>query len=774
MTDQKAIKQKILATLDKLRGTTPFFSDTKLLELVAATLGTEKLDSILSDIKAVQLLTNRHDGFVPPLYIFNFINNISKTVNPKSHLDPWLTPSSPCNFFDFGTTTAYCINQTAIEIIKTVFANDKNEIHLGDVSKQLDSLKMKFDFITSFPPFGMRRDPIEINGFRTSNDFAATLLIQSSMLLNDNGKAVFLMPLSFLFNEKTKELLNNLGLFVDAVFAIPSGAFLPQTNIPSNLVVVTKQPKEKTFIAEISTDEKANKAVLDNYNNRRVGKAIQLGALVDLKEFKSIQALVYENEIHELVKRIGYPPISLTDIALTIQYVKQDSKDDIVHISNSIYFPKIGNSPVVTNPFEMKLKNPRNYFQINLDETKANANYVANYFNSTFGNKIRKSLEVGVTIPQISKSQLVTCILYLPEIKTQLELIEIDSKIDQFTFRLDELKRDLWKQPRSYNSIAKELKSINQEEKLEHWIDTLPFPISSILWRYYATKENDKKVEHLFHFFEALSEFFSMIMLSALVQDREFYKQECAKWIDTDEKFKEWYFRATFGNWNVLTSRLSKATREYLTDKDKQELCKSFYGNPSVAFLSMLTNKGIVNILFSIAELRNKWKGHGGITSEEENKQRVTTLERQLNELRKFIDNGFEETRMLSPTTSSYEDGVFTFNAKELVGARTPFNEISTQSLIPLDKKKLYLAHSNQNKPVELLPFIKFVEVSDAVYFYTSIESKNVRWVSYHFDKSPEMTQPADNDLFKAFEFLKGNDSKKLSDTISDGPKNNT
>ena len=73
----------------------------------------------------------------------------------------------------------------------------------------------------------------------------------------------------------------------------------------------------------------------------------------------------------------------------------------------------------------------------------------------------------------------------------------------------------------------------------------------------------------------------------------------------------------------------------------------------------MLTSKGIVNILLSVAELRNKWKGHGGIASEEENKQRVTTLEQQLNELRKFIADGFEETRMLSPTTSSYRGRSF-------------------------------------------------------------------------------------------------------------------
>ncbi|MBI5892411.1 MAG: hypothetical protein HZB79_01980 [Deltaproteobacteria bacterium] len=758
MTNQTEIKQKIWTTLDKLRGHFPI-GDSKLLELIAATKGTEKLDSILGDVKTIQLLTSRYDGFVPPLYIFNFINDLSKSVNPKSHLDPWLTPSSPCIFFDFGTTTAYCLNQTASEIIKTVFANAKTEIHLGDGSKQLDGVKTKFDFITSFPPFGMRKEPIEINGFKTSNDFASTLLIQSSMLLNDNGKAVFLMSPSFLIDKKNKEVINKLGLFVDAVFAIPNGAFLPQSNIASNLVVITKQQKEKTFIAEISSDEKANKAVLDNYKNHRAGKVIQLGALVDIKEFKSLQALVSENEMQELVKRIGYSPIHLTEFASAINAMKQDNKDEVEHISNSIYLPKVGNSPVVTNPSEMKIK-PKNYFQIQLDETKANSIYVANYFNSAIGKKLREGLEVGAVILQISKSQLSNCILHLPDIKTQLELIEIDSKIDQFSFRLDELKRNLWKQPRSYNSISKELKSINQEEKLEHWIDTLPFPISSILWRYYATKENYKKVEHLFHFFEALSEFFSMIMLSALVQDKEFYKQECHKWIDTDERFKEWYFRATFGSWNILTSRLSKATREYLADKDKQELCKSIYGNPSVAFLTMLTCKGIVNILLSIADLRNKWKGHGGITSEEENKQRVTTLEQQLNELRKFIADGFEETRMLSPTTSSYEDGVFTFNAKKLVGARTPFNEISIQSLIPLDKKKLYLAHSSQNKPVELLPFIKFVEVSDAVYFYTSIESKNVRWVSYHFDKNPEINQPADNELFKAFEFLKGNDSK--------------
>lgn len=752
--EQQDIKNKIKTSLDKLRLNQNFSGsrgDTKLLELIATTQGQEKLDEIFSNVKLTELFTNSY-SITAPTYVFNFISELSKLINPKSTLDPWLTISSPAVHLPLDNITGICRNQTEYEIINTVFENRKIYTILGDPISQLEKQNKKYDLILSFPPFGMRTE--HINGSKSPTDFATALLLQSGKLLNDNGKIVFLLTPSFLINEKGKEYIEKAGLFIEAVFAIPSSAFAPMTSVLSNLIVLSKDKKDKTFVAEISQDETTNKSVFENYRNRKEGKAIQLGTLVNINEFKSLQALISQKEMQELVKRIGYPPILLTDIALSVNLLKQDNSEDVEHLPNSFYLPKVGNSVVVSSTSAMKIK-PKNYFQIQLDETKANAVFVANYFNTQIGKKLRESMEVGSVILQISKSQLTTCTLHLPDLATQAELIEIDSKIDQFSLRLDELKRNLWKQPKSHKTISKDLKNINQEEKLEDWIDTLPFPISSILWRYYATKENGNKIEHLFHFFEAYSEFFTMIMLSALKQDEQFYRQECHKWIGTDVRFKDWYLRATFGNWNRLGSDLSKATRTYLADNDKKDYCKNIYGNPSDAFLNMLTNKGIINVLFEVANLRNKWKGHGGISSEEENKQRVVILEQQLNELRKHISDGFEETRMLSPTTSSFEDGMFTFNAKELVGARTPFNETSIKSLIPLDRKKLYLAHSNQNKPVELIPFIKYIEASDAIYFYTSIESKDVRWVSYHFDKEAEIKQPADSELFKAFDFLK-------------------
>jgi hypothetical protein len=752
MEEQK-IKNKILSNLDKLQKDRNFsgFRDTRLLELIGEKLGEEELDTIFQNNKMLSLLTNTY-SITAPNYVFKFIEELIKIDNNKSILDPWLTLSSPLLYIQADNLNGTCINQSEFEAIKTLFKDKSKNFKLGDTLNQLSQTNDKFDLVLSFPPFGMRTQ--NINGTKSSFDFTTTLLLKCGDKIDDTGKLIFLVSNSFLIDYKGKEALKKEGLFVEAVFAIPSGTFAPMTNISSNLILVSKNSKEKTFVAEVSQDETTNKTIIQNFKSLKEGKAVQLGSLIDLSEFKSLNALVSEKEMQELVKRIGFPPILLTDISISINALKGDNLEEVEHLANSIYLPKVGNSPVVASLSELKIK-PKNYYQIQLDETKANSIYVANYFNTPVGKKLRESMEAGAVIPQISKSQLSKCIFFLPDLSTQAELIVVDNKIQQFSFRLDELKRNLWKQPKSYKSIAKDLKTINQEEKLENWIDKLPFPISSILWRYYATKDNSKKIEHLFHFFEAFSEFLSMLMLSALVQDKEFYKEESHKWIGKDEKFKNWYLRATFGNWNNLTSNLSKAIRAYLAENDKKDYCKNLFGNPSEAFLAMIISKGIVNVLFEVANLRNKWKGHGGITSEEENNQRVLTLEQQLNEFRKYIADAFEDTTMLSPTTSSFEDGIFTFNAKELIGARTPFNEITIKSLIPLDRKKLYLSNSQQTKPLELLPFIKFIEASEAIYFYTSIESKDVRWVSYHFDKEAELKQPADNELFKAFDFLK-------------------
>ena len=368
-------------------------------------------------------------------------------------------------------------------------------------------------------------------------------------------------------------------------------------------------------------------------------------------------------------------------------------------------------------------------------------------------------MEVGATTSQISKSNLLSSILFIPDINTQFELIEVDNKIQQFAFRLDELKGKLWEQPnKSYKLILKELKSINQVDKLENWIDKLPFPISSILWLYYATTDEGKKIEHLFNFFEAYSEFMSMLILSALRNDKDFYERECKRWTNKEERFKEWYLRADFGSWNALLADLSKSIRIFIGDKENKQICLRLLSNPTSDFLSLIQNSKIVGILEEVRSLRNEWKGHPGITPRDL-RSRVDVLEQKLNKFRTEIGDGFEGVNILSSAKDAHlADGLWTFTTRNLIGAKSPFREIKIQTILGLDINKLYLQPTEFSKPIELLPFIKYKEENEAIYFYSKIESINARWVSYHFDKETELKHPADNELFKAFDFLKQRD----------------
>lgn len=751
---ENEIRDVIWNNLDRLRGDINLsnISDSKILKVIEHYWGKEKSDTIFEDVEMLTSILNTF-SLTAPLYVYEFINKLIKSFEFNTVFDPWLTISSPVLHIKASSTLhGACINSVEFDIINELFKEKSENFKLGDILNVLSETNNKVDLVLSFPPFGMRTP--NIDGQKSHFDLATTLMFKCSEKVNNNGKLIFLVSNSFFGDTKAKEEMVKLGLFVEAVFSIPLGAFAPKTNIASNLILVSKINNQKLFVAEISKDADTNETILHNFYNRKEGRVIQLGQYTEFIKFRSFSSLVSEIEMHELAKRMGYPSINLSDISRSINEIKVENLEEVEHLDNSIYIPKTGNSPVVSSLSELKIK-PNNYFQVQLNEAKVNSIYLANYFNTSIGKKLRGSIESGTSIMRISKSQLLKCNLYLPELSSQVEIVEVDNRIQQFSFRLDELKRSLWGQPNNFKVISKDLKSLNKEDKLENWIDKLPFPISSILWLYYATKDDGKKIEHLFHFFEAFSEFLSMIMLSALVQDTEFYKKESYKWIGKEEKFQNWYLRATFGNWNNLTSNLSKAIRSYLSQSDLKIHCKNLFGNPSDSFLSMITNKGIINILFEVASLRNKWKGHGGITGEDENAQRVLVLEQQLNEFRKIIADSFDDIRILVPTTGVFEEGLFTFNAKELIGARTPFNEISINSLIPLDRKKLYLCNSNQSKPLELLPFIKYIEATEAIYFYTSIESKDVRWISYHFDKESELNQPAENDMFEAFNLFK-------------------
>jgi hypothetical protein len=72
---------------------------------------------------------------------------------------------------------------------------------------------------------------------------------------------------------------------------------------------------------------------------------------------------------------------------------------------------------------------------------------------------------------------------------------------------LDTIEQQLWIKSNDVEKTMKSLKRINRETGFESWMETIPFPIASILWRYYAESNVRLKKELSFTFLKRTAEF---------------------------------------------------------------------------------------------------------------------------------------------------------------------------------------------------------------------------------------------------------------------------
>lgn len=720
------------------------YIDIPLLSRIYKEIGEDEFDKVLKDTDNVNSLTDRY-GFHITEYVYDFIDSLTSKLNKEKIFDPWVTTNSYFVKKKNDNIEGYIQILSEKEIIQKYLNIDTSKIELGDGIELLENNQNKYDLVVSFPPFG-----VKIRGEKkkeSTNDYATDLLFQLSKNLANNGKIIFLVSPKFGFDHKTKEKLKKSDLSLEGLFSLPEGTLSPTTNISSYLAVLSKKEIDNVFVAELSNSKLTNQVILKNFKKKINGKNPKLGRLISFRDFTSFRAVEQSEELRRLGKITGFKSSKFMDLCTGVKRLKEKTKEEIEHKNNSIYLPKVGNSNVISESHNLKIK-PHNYFQIILDDRKANSIYIANYFNTPLGRLTLESIKVGSTIPNITKAALDNCVVYIPNLSSQFDTLSELNKIKTIESDVRDLKIKLWKFPKALPSIRKSLKKYGQKDTFKDWIDILPFPLASILWRYQATNDNTKKIEHLFHFFEAFSEFISLLLLSSFNHNKKLYEDEKKRWITNDDKFQDWYLKSTFGGWNQLTSRLTKATRTLLNDKIKKELIKTSFGKPSDEFIALVTDKALFNILEESRIYRNKWKGHGGLPSFKETKQRVTSLEGTLAKLRNIIKDGFSSSKLISAKAGTYSEGVHNYNATELTGTRTPFNEINVKSINPLDTNKLYLFHEGSDTPIELIPFLKYNQEDKACYFYNSIEGSGVRFISFHFDKNSEIEEEI-NDAFK-------------------------
>lgn len=312
-----------------------------------------------------------------------------------------------------------------------------------------------FDLVIGDLPFGLESVITDtFSKLKVSKNWKYVLA--SLRTLKENGRAFFLIEPSILFSQQGKKFLSDLAsenYFYNAVFELPEKLLFPATAFQPILMCFERKKQDKLFIGEISSDFEA---LLKLFNSRTSSNNLATGMLVPREFFQSFSKFRIESEINNLQTQYKeYKKYKLDEVAIEINLTRESFQDK----PNSIYIPKIGNSLVVADIAEVKIKH-QNLFQVVLNPDTVKSEFLALFFHSDLGKQILKSLTSGSFIPNINKSDIENCFVSIPSLQEQHLLILTNQKLSELQNTIDQLKAELSLNPKSANVILDKFESI--------------------------------------------------------------------------------------------------------------------------------------------------------------------------------------------------------------------------------------------------------------------------------------------------------------------------
>jgi hypothetical protein len=281
------------------------------------------------------------------------------------------------------------------------------------------------------------------------------------------------------------------------------------------------------------------------------------------------------------------------------------------------------------------------------------------------------------------------------------------------------------------------------------WLETLPFPLATVLWLYVTQRAPKDRVDTLLHFFEAYAEFWATTLLSVFLRDasRRAERKARLQTVLTDQK--QSLEMASFGTWLTLVELLAKEGRELRGTSDGTMWLKKEAALGDERFLDVLLSKDALRILRAVGSLRNSWKGHGGIVTDEVADGRLSIVTGHLADLRSILGERWNGYLLYRTGAFEFRDGIYVAQAERVMGTRAPFTVDTVELTGPAETGRLHLVGADSRDAMPLLPFIKVMPsprtAMNACYFYNRKTKDGVRFVSYHFAEDSDVTDRFDD-----------------------------
>jgi len=703
------------------------------------------------DFKLLNDLFTESNGYFIPSLISEFLNAYLEDYKFENITDSNCKIGSLMFHIEYpnnGNLIAFLENSEDEEVIDLIYT-DKNINFKINLEEFQETSENQFDIVVGSAD-NNQTELIDLDDVSDTRENISFLQVASK--LSQEGIGFFITNPELRLNWDDKSVFSNLGkydLYIDAIIRLSSEIF-PERDSDRTLLIIKKNKPQNIFVGELNPSSKD--ILLENLKKRKSGKIPQHGLLTDIESFYSFSNLLAKTESEYLAITTGLEPLKFNKIVKDVfsSHNFSETEDDY----NYLFLPLDVNSKPVLSSQNFECKEEM-YLQIFFQPEVALADYMARFYTTPLGKKIRESVNIGLNSPKVSKKLLLDSEVYLPNLDNQIDLVSVDSSITELITRAKSNKLKLWNSPLKVEDIQKEIEDMDDgksEEKFEQWIESLPYPLASILWCSITNPNYERKVKYLLHFFEAFSEFNMTLLLSGLSSDENFFEEEVKRCFGDDPRFRNWYFKPTFGNWYKFGSCLSKTVRR-LVEENKNK-CLEVFGNPDPEFLHSIAHKELITISEEVSNYRNQWEGHGPVVSEKEYQNRYKILRSVLSRVYQILSDAYENTFLILPLQSSFQEGVHNYSIKRYTSTRAPFKPDNIETVKLMDKTKIYLAHKNQRKPVELLPFV--INIDGACYFYNGrdYDTSKARYVSYHYHEKPEILIPMDK-IYHVISLLK-------------------
>ena len=577
---------------------------------------------------------------------------------------------------------------------------------------------------------------VEFAGNRLENEGVFILIVESAFFAHHNKQEIICG-------------ITGVGLQISSIIYLGSGETIG-TGQEGYLLLLQKGSQSKVVVGCMKEDPNHQRALINNIKKRSFKGDASLGRWRNLDDFTSFERVSTQESLQRIARDKGWSGHLGINIFIDHELIGPYRHEQRLQPSlYSFYLNLTGKLRAERSIDSLDVKyNQAVHLLIN--PALCLPQYLIYLINETsFGDLFLRSLQLPGSFPRIYVSQLLSATIYLPTIDRQIQIVDGFQSISRIRSEADELFQNLVDGSDDLDDITDRIHAVNQKDHFVDWIDTLPFPLSSILWRYYASQSSHMhSYEALFNFFEATAAFLATVHLSAFMRDPARWSQSAQ---GLSKKLADGHVsleRASFGTWRITTEYLSRLGFKELTQEASigYNLARAhkLYATRNRRTLEMLMSKRLLHILQTANKLRNDWKGHAGAIGEDQAHFLHNQLRELVEQVRSEFGRKWTSYQLIRPGKMTYRDGVYTVECQLLMGTRnSPFEETIIEAEEVMDATHLYLYDRVERSGLKLAPLIDVLPSPEketmACFIYNRLENESARWVSYHFDKTSEI-----------------------------------